>query len=289
MNTKSVFFPCAGKGTRMGEQGKHLPKPLWPLFEKTLLEVQRLYATELGYSNFLINTHHLSQMFSKPALGESGSFKVYEEGELLGSGGCFHNLKAHGESGDLAIFNPDSFLILSQGDWETFESLCSKFEQVLIAVPCGAKDPYNRLVVENGMLIKIAPPSENAPMWTYSGFGKINLDGLHKSSGNSGFFDTVAKLNDEALTVFKPVESFEFWDFGTIENYVFNIKKLTTDQSSKLAKFLIRTEVMKQSELSPNSYGSKHPGQFNFSGGEISETAPGIYFDIPDKGLINVG
>ena len=49
---------AAGFGTRMGEIGKSLPKVLWPIFERSLLELQVEYAKSLGIQKIFINLHH---------------------------------------------------------------------------------------------------------------------------------------------------------------------------------------------------------------------------------------
>ncbi len=56
-----AFILCAGYGTRMGEIGKVLPKLLWPVFEKKMLELQVLYARQLGCRKIYINSHFLHE------------------------------------------------------------------------------------------------------------------------------------------------------------------------------------------------------------------------------------
>jgi NDP-sugar pyrophosphorylase family protein len=108
MNIKNCFLPCAGFGTRMGSVGKVIPKPLWPLFDSTLLELQVTYARTLGAQRSFINTHHLSELF-KDIINEEDLTDLYEK-EILGSGGCFHNLKKNfPKVASINIFNPDSF------------------------------------------------------------------------------------------------------------------------------------------------------------------------------------
>ncbi len=61
MQIDYALILSAGKGTRMGEVGKLLPKPLWPIFHKTLLELQVEYCLELGIKKIFINTHYLAE------------------------------------------------------------------------------------------------------------------------------------------------------------------------------------------------------------------------------------
>ena len=44
MKVDNALILAAGKGTRMGNVGKILPKVIWPIFEKTILELEVAYA-----------------------------------------------------------------------------------------------------------------------------------------------------------------------------------------------------------------------------------------------------
>ena len=57
MKIDSFFTLSAGLGSRMGDIGSILPKPLWPVFEKTLLELQFDFYQWLGIEKNFINTH----------------------------------------------------------------------------------------------------------------------------------------------------------------------------------------------------------------------------------------
>ena len=55
MKIDYALLLAAGYGTRMGIIGKELPKVLWPVYEKTLLELQVDYLKELGVKNIFLN------------------------------------------------------------------------------------------------------------------------------------------------------------------------------------------------------------------------------------------
>lgn len=61
----TAIIMSAGLGTRMGDIGKILPKPLWPLYEKSLLEIQIRYLKKKGISKIYINTHHHHDQIEK--------------------------------------------------------------------------------------------------------------------------------------------------------------------------------------------------------------------------------
>lgn len=284
MNTDFCFFPCAGLGTRMGSVGEVLPKPLWPIFESTLVGAQLKYSRGLGFENYCINTHHQAEKLSAWAKEQEENISLYFERSLLGSGGCFHNIKSFNDSLDsLFIFNPDSFLILKKSDWDKFFKLAKEVDHLLIATPCKKEDPYNRLIVSEGILEKIIPPSADAPPVTYSGFGKISLKKIEEHEGISSFFDTVAIPGKAGPAVFVPEEEFEFWDFGTVESYKENIKKLISNNDSYLRKFLESASLINPAEVYKNSYKSKDDSVINFTGEKLSVEKPGIYLKIDGK------
>ena len=65
MLPERVLILAAGLGTRMGPLGEVLPKVLWPVFEKTLLELQIHFARELGAKSIYVNTFHQGAKIEK--------------------------------------------------------------------------------------------------------------------------------------------------------------------------------------------------------------------------------
>lgn len=284
MNISDCFLPCAGLGTRMGPIGKRIPKPLWPLFDSSLLELQVLYAKSLGAKNFYINTHHLAETF-KTSIKSLGLSELTER-ELLGSGGCFHHLlENYPNISSINIFNPDSFLLLDSGDWLRFQDLCNNFDHVLIGIPCHPEALYNRLVLDiENYLVEIIKPNQAAPAVTYSGFGKINLSSIPKSAGKSGFFESVLDPRKQNVKVFIPQNDFEFWDFGVLDSYKENIYKILENPSSRLSSFLKEAGKLYLFNPEKFSYSSNNKKVINFTGVEISQTEPGIYLNLKGFG-----
>ncbi len=277
----SVFFPCAGFGTRMGEVGKELPKPLWPLFSSNLLEISINYARTLHLENYYINVHHKKEELVKWAGAYKFQINVSEEAEILGSGGCFHRLmRTYPQLDDLFIFNPDSILMLSKRDWENFFRLSSESKHVLIGVGCDPNDKYNRLNIKNNFLESIQPPSSKAPAITYSGFGKVSLKSIKVKEGVSGFFETVVIPGASGAVVFIAQDPYEFWDFGTLESYKENVVRLLSEEETSFKKFLVDYGHLDSSDSQKNTYASKNPGVINFTGAELTKEDPGIYLKV---------
>lgn len=79
----------AGLGTRMGPLSKVLPKPAWPLGERSLLQWGAESFRRSGFHRLACNAHLHPQLLRAEAQG----LEVFEEPELLGSGGGLLHLR----------------------------------------------------------------------------------------------------------------------------------------------------------------------------------------------------
>ncbi len=231
MSIDTLFIPCAGKGTRMGELGKKLPKPLWPLFESTLLEFQIDYFKRLGFNKFIINTHHLASLFNV----YKDTVDILFEPELLGSGGSLHNIKRkYPDLSKILISNPDVIYNLADKEWMDFFKVASEkeYDNYLLGLECQAGAQYNELVVNSeGEFEKIeSPPSR--PYLTYSGIGVVNLDSFPSVEGESSFFQSVINPKINTTKVVKKGSREDYWDFGTLELYCEKILFLIQEKSN---------------------------------------------------------
>lgn len=213
MSIDACFILSAGYGTRMGEIGKVLPKPLWPLFNQTLLSATINFWRRLGVQEFYANVHHLADQMI-PELEALGVKPVHEE-QLLGSGGAFHHLKQkHPHLKKVLSVNCDNFAI--NLSLEKIKEHFDSEEHLIFAMPVQKSEKFNRLQIESNKLTGIIK-NYDQPGYTYSGVGIINLEKLEKRAGESSFFDSVAKMDGSTL-VATDIFS-DFLDFGTAENY----------------------------------------------------------------------
>ncbi len=253
MQIDFAYILAAGKGTRMGEIGKILPKPLWPIFEKTLLELQILWCIDLGIKRIYINTHFLSEKIKEEVCRisrvENAIIKILHEDPLLDSGGCIHNLASQNEidyKGRVLVINSDQFYFFPKDylDLAIEKSLNTNASAVLFSLRANGGDVYNETVVDdNGRLVAIEKNVNKQSYLTYSGLAIIDLAKLNKHPGISKFFESVAAFKNQDVFMITP-EHAEYWDFGTKDLYVFNIKKtlLLFSESTKCSfiDFLIK-------------------------------------------------
>ncbi len=270
MNPDYVLLLSAGLGTRMGEIGKQLPKPLWPIFETSLLELQIKYAQNFHPKIIYINAHHQSEMI-KVHIRKLGlqNIVVLEEPELLGVGGAVQSVKKIHQNGLLLIFNADLFYLLSEEDMNYFLSLSCKNNVILLSVEVGPSMDYNKLLIDQSSYLKNILKKSELPQ-TYSGVSVVKLDNLTHVNGFSDFFETVANYKERNILIYSPSQACEYWDFGTLERYCDSIlqicKKWDVDGASKMRKLLIENNAVLLPKISKTSYYSNSKNTFNFSG-----------------------
>jgi mannose-1-phosphate guanylyltransferase len=238
MQIDYALILAAGKGSRMGEIGKKLPKPLWPVFYKSLLELQVDYCNDLGIQRIFINTHFLSKEIEDYLKSDKKFEKVVvlHEEPLLDSGGAIHNMASRGDvnyTGNVLTVNADQFLFFDADFFSKALYALEKNRASLFGIKVEKSSKYNETIVKDGLLTEITKASGAYDYITYSGLGLIKLDGLRPAAGITKFFETVANFQKEKISFITPDE-FEYWDFGTAEIYMDSIKKIFENrQTSK--------------------------------------------------------
>lgn len=107
---------AAGRGTRLGELGKTVPKVLVEVGGEPLLARQIAYLKDNGVERIVINAHHLSDQIQSFAAEhpQAADITVLVEPELLGTAGGVRNALPH--------LGDDPFVVL-YGDVITDEAL----------------------------------------------------------------------------------------------------------------------------------------------------------------------
>ena len=270
MKVDYVFILAAGKGTRMGKIGKSVPKVIWPVFEKSLLELEIIYARRLAPgAKIFINLFNYSdtvENFLKLHLENFDDIEILHEKKILDIGGAIHNLGHKlNYQGNILILNSDQFLycekdIIDKGLVELEET-----DSLLFSYAVNPDDGYNALGVENGFLKDIIPNADvkkNTSTVTYTGMSLIRLDRLDPLFGESKFFDSVANYKQKKIRVLEVTE-FEYWDFGTLKRYHTSIFALLENLDSKFARFLIEQDCIDLQKVDKLTYGDEKYIIFN--------------------------
>ena len=265
----------AGLGTRMGNIGKVLPKPIWPIFESSLLELQYNWAKKMGCEKVFINTHHLHSKI-EGFLKEKNflDIETVHEEELLNTGGALYNLKKKKnlKKGTILVIAGDQFYFFENNIWKAALEKTKKNHGVLFGLTVdGSKNSYNELCLNDGFLAKIENYSKKAhdrrTYITYSGLGLINLERLEDGIGSVSFFKSIADFNKKDISVLVPKDQ-EYWDFGTNERYYRSIRKLFEDllvgKNTAFLKFCLTNKVFELSKVYKKleSYGDCEKASF---------------------------
>jgi NDP-sugar pyrophosphorylase family protein len=271
---------AAGFGTRMGAIGQKLPKVLWPVFEKTLLELQVAYARSLGIKKIYINLHYMGEeieTFCKTKSIFDDVVFLWEKPEILDIGGAIHNLACRREvqyNGRLLVLNSDQFFYIQKQEMESFLSSHSKAPCLLFSYWVNSRLGYNALDLDEKRylkgIIKNKDIASETKIETYTGISLIDLSQLEQIKGVSSFFDSVAIFKEKKIPTVL-LENIDYWDFGTVKRYwetTFRILETYRENSlHPFLRFLVNEKALKtwKINLQTLSYHAKAPAVINLA------------------------
>lgn len=246
---------AAGFGTRMGEIGKSLPKVLWPVFEKSLLELQVEYAKNLGINKIFINLHHqkdkiLEFVKNKPAF-EDVIFLIEED--ILDIGGGIHNLAQRVDyKGHLLVLNADQFFLMDKDFLTGQLNKLQDASSLLFSFEVDPRLGYNCLALNADKTLKEIIPSQeltaSSQGITYTGCSLINLSQLTPVTGKSSFFESVANYKTGKVMV-EALTTNEYWDLGTVQRYWLTMRKILStyrvQSTHPFLRFLVSAKAIK--------------------------------------------
>lgn len=253
MNIDHTFLLSAGLGTRMGEIGTKFPKPLWPIFNHSILDTEYLFWADKVRSNFYFNSHHCRDVLVKN-IEYKNELKELYEGDLLHVGGAVYNFTSCvSNQGTMLMINADQFLHF---DNEILESGLEKLKShpvVLFGIKVKSGQGYNETILKDGLLTEIDKEPTAKTFLTYSGVALINLDELNYLPGPQNFFNTIADYKSKDVYMIE-VNDYEYMDFGTLERYASSLHELHfTD--SQIKECFKRLGVMSDNQYRFDKYG----------------------------------
>ena len=272
MQIDHCLILAAGFGTRMGQIGQKLPKVLWPVFEKSLLELQVAYARSLGAKKIYINLHYMGEEIEKFCKDKQAFEDVtflWEKPEILDIGGAIHNLAALPDvkyRGKLLVLNADQFFYVRKEDMEKFLKPFEKSPGVLFSYWVNTSLGYNALEINDKREVKAITKNKdlapNTKVETYTGISYIDLAQLTPVKGVSAFFDSVCPFKEKSIPAIL-LENIDYWDFGTLKRYwetSFRIlETYTVNSNHPFLRFLVTERAMKtwKIDLQKFSYNAK--------------------------------
>ncbi|MEK6624650.1 MAG: sugar phosphate nucleotidyltransferase, partial [Bdellovibrionota bacterium] len=233
MKIEAAYILCAGLGTRMGEIGKVLPKPLWPFFEKTCLDFRITQLHALGITNIVINTHHCADQIKEYVRKNySSQIKILHEPILLGSGGAIHNFKKNFTGiKKILVLNSDFFFNITNELLDRATQRMQEASALLFCVPVTHDSGQNQVCAQGGLLsniVKHAMISQDTKYEASSGVSILNLTKIKHREGISEFFHSVADFNRDKVCIFSESAT-DWYELGTKESYKDFYYKYTTE------------------------------------------------------------
>lgn len=247
MIVDNVLILAAGKGTRMGEIGKVLPKVIWPIFNKSILELEVEYAKTFNPKKIFINVYNYKEKVIKHIESKKTfrDVEILEEKEELDIGGAIHNLARRIDyKGNLLILNSDQFIILSEKKKIEFYNSYLSNDVTLLVYNVDPNDGYSGLNIVDGKvrsIINKESACKKIELITYTGMSLVNLEKITPTQGKSSFFSSVANLDKYKVGAVHIKDS-QYWDFGTKKRFIHSIKHLKS-KSGEFQDFLKNTGV----------------------------------------------
>tara|TARA_Y100000389_G_C17470072_1_gene529576 strand:- start:2438 stop:3472 length:1035 start_codon:yes stop_codon:yes gene_type:complete len=174
-----ILLLAGGKGTRLGEITKNIPKPLVEINGVSLIEYQLKKIKESGFKKIYISLHHMAEQImnkvSELNLSEMEINFIIEKNPL-GTAGSLYHLKR--ETQPVLTLNCD---VVTDTDLrEMFTSLEKKNTNILIGVrPFNSYVPYGVIKVKDKKVVGF----EEKPVyqdWVSAGINIITSDVISK-------------------------------------------------------------------------------------------------------------
>lgn len=213
---------AAGLGTRLRPLTLERPKPLMPVGNVPLIDRTIGYLKRFGVDRIAVNAHHLSgqiHAYFDEERRDGVIVKIYEEPEILGTGGGLKNTED---------FWDDEPFILINGDVFTNMDLKPALEahrlgQHLATLVVHHCPPYNQLLLGPENRILDIAPARSAGRVAFTGIHVLDPRVLEEIPGRgfSNIVDVYRDLIRRGAAIHGYVTEGGTWrDIGTVESYL---------------------------------------------------------------------
>lgn len=214
---------AAGFGTRLLPYTLKRPKPLFPVLNRPLLHLTVNRIRNSGFSEILVNAHHLRQQIKSALQHETGCI-LQEEGKILGTGGGLRLALSH--------FNRDPVLVVNGDIYHTvdYRDVYSSHIQAGADVTLVLHDysRFNDVAVDENLMItgfnKVEAAGERpGEILAFTGIHVINPEILRIIPPDTPYciIDCYRKLLQQGGSIRAHIVTGHFWtDMGTPEDYL---------------------------------------------------------------------
>jgi len=213
---------AAGLGTRLRPFSLLRPKPLFPVFDKPVLELLLRQLQDAGFDHLLVNAHHLAGQIVEYFAGHT-SVTVLVEQDILGTGGGLRNAVPFMLDEPLLVINGDILHNLDVGNlYRTHLESGAAVSMVVHQLPrftSLAVDGQNRVVG----IGEDRPLSAGFRHFAFTGIHLIDPALLAEIPPNSfysiiDFYRSLIALGNPPRAIV--VEDHYWRDMGTVEDYL---------------------------------------------------------------------
>ena len=215
-----AFILSAGKGTRLLPYTKILPKPLFPILGKPIIEIILDQLKKLGITSIGINVFHLKEKllnFLKSYQNKNPQLEIqiFEEQELLGTGGAILNAKNFFKERTL-IINSD---ILTNFDFKKLYFFSTYLSSPVIMVLY--KGEKNNVCVDFDSNIILSFRKYKKNLFTFAGIQIIDPYIIKYFPFKKDFIEIYQELIKRKFNISAYIENNSYFkDIGTIKNYL---------------------------------------------------------------------
>jgi aminoglycoside/choline kinase family phosphotransferase/dTDP-glucose pyrophosphorylase len=216
----------AGLGTRLLPHTRQLPKPLFPISGKPVLEILIKRLIQAGCHNLMINTHHLYEQITMFLSHKHFSIpvEICHETDILGTGGAVKNVENFWDETPFMVINSD---IVTDIDFKTVYEfhLNHCFPATLVLTDCAQLNSVScdsNDFITDFYIPKHSNLCSKETQYTFTGIQVVNkeiLDFIPKGTFYS-IIDAYINLMKSGRKIKAFYATQSYWkDIGTPERY----------------------------------------------------------------------
>ncbi|MCD6490161.1 MAG: NDP-sugar synthase [Thermodesulfobacterium sp.] len=215
-----AFILSAGKGNRLLPYTKFLPKPLFPILGKPIIEIILDQLKNLGITSIGINVFHLKDKLinfikSYQRKNPQIEIQIFEERELMGTGGAILNAKDFFKEKTL-IINSD---ILTNFDFKKLFSFFNNSSDPITMLLYKGDNNNVEINVNSNTIISFRKQKSNS--LTFAGIQIIDPIIIKYFPFKKDLIEIYQNLIKTGIKISVYIENKSYFrDIGTIENYL---------------------------------------------------------------------
>ena len=215
-----AFILSAGKGTRLLPYTNVLPKPLFPILGKPIIEIILDQLKNLGITFIGINTFHLKEKLinflkSYQEKNPQIEIRIFEEKELMGTGGAIINAKNFFKKETLII---NSDILTNFNFKKLFHFFNQSFSPIVMVL---YKGENNNVEIDINFRTIISFRNQKENNFTFAGIQIIDPQIIRYFPFKKDLIEIYQNLINQGIKISAYIENNSYFkDIGNIKNYL---------------------------------------------------------------------